>query len=225
MRKKVVLIGAGKHGIVVAEKLLHLPDFEICGFIDKHGVKLPQFIEDKGCKVLGDDTLLHGLDKDINIHLCLGANSMDTRKELIGVIRNLKLNAVSVIHPSAYIAASVHLGAGVTVLVDAVINTNAQIGDFCCINTGAIVEHDCILGDNVFIQPRSVLAGNVSIGEDSIIGIGAVVRENIKIGKNCFIGGGAFVSKDIPDNSIAYGVPAKIVGIRKSSSKHKNLKD
>ena len=216
MRKKVVLIGAGRHAMVIAEKLLQLPDFEVHGFIDKHGVKLPQFMEEKGYKVLGDDTLLPRLDKDIHIHICLGANLMDARKELILKIRDLHLNTVSVIHPSAYIAPSVNIGAGVTVLVGAVINTNAQIGDYCCINTGAIVEHDCVLGDNIFVQPRSVLAGNVSIGEDSIIGIGAVVRENIKIGKNCFIGGGAFVSKDIPDNSVAYGVPAKIVGIRKS---------
>lgn len=216
MRKKVVLIGAGRHALVIAEKLLQLPDFEVHGFIDKHGVKLPQFMEEKGYKILGDDTLLRGLDKGIGIHICLGANSMDIRKKLIKAVRSLKLNAVSVIHPSAYIAPSVHIGAGAAVLVGAVINTNAQIGDYCCINTGAIVEHDCVLGDNVFIQPRSVLAGNVSVGADSIIGIGAVVRENIKIGKNCFIGGGAFVSKDIPDHAIAYGVPARIVGIRKS---------
>lgn len=215
MKKKVVLIGAGKHAMVIAEKLLSLPDFEVHGFIDNNRVRLPYFIEEKGYKILGDDTLLSALDKDIHIHLCLGANLMDARKELIVKIRNLNLNAVSIVHPSAYIAPSVYLGAGVTILVDAVINTNARIGDYCCINTGAIVEHDCILGDNVFVQPLSVLAGNVFVGEDSIIGIGVVVRDNIKIGKNCFVGGGAFVSKDIPDNSIAYGVPVKVVGVRK----------
>jgi len=215
MKKKVVLIGAGKHGIVIAEKLLHLPDFEIYGFIDKRAAGLPQFIGEKGYKVLGDDALLSRLDKDIHVHLCLGANLMGARKELIMQIRNLELNAVSVIHPSAYISPSVRLGVGVTVLVDAVINTGAQIGDYCCINTGAIVEHDCVLGDNVFVQPCSVLAGNVSVGEDSIIGVGAVVRDDTKIGKNCLIGGGAFVTEDIPDNSVAYGVPAKIVDTRK----------
>lgn len=216
MKKKVILIGAGKHGIMIAEKLLHLPDFEIYGFIDKYTVNLPQFIEEKGYKVLGDDTLLSRLDKDIYVHLCLGANLIDTRKELIMQIRGLKLSAVSVIHPSAYISPSVRLGVGVTVLVDAIINTGAQIGNYCCINTSAIVEHDCVLGDNVFVQPRGVLAGNVSVGENSIIGVGAIIRDDIKIGKNCLIGGGSFVTKDIPNNSVAYGVPAKIVGTREN---------
>jgi len=212
MKRKVVLIGAGRHAAVVAEKIRDLPGLEICGFIDKQAVNLPQFMKEKGYKILGDDTLLPALDKGIHIHLCLGANLMDVRKKLILKIRNLNLTAVSVIHPSAILAPTARIGAGVTVLAGAIINTGAQIGDYCCINTGAIVEHDCVLGDNVFIQPRSVLAGNVSVGPDSIIGIGAVVRENIKIGNNCLIGGGAFVSKDIPDNSIAYGVPTKIIG-------------
>jgi sugar O-acyltransferase (sialic acid O-acetyltransferase NeuD family) len=215
MKKKIVLIGAGKHAMLIAEKLLSMPEFKMHGFIDNKKVRLPQFIKEKGYKILGDDTLLSRLNKDIHVHLCLGANLMDVRKKLIMKIRSLNLNVATVVHPSAQIEPSVHLGAGVTILVNAVINTNAHIGDYCCINTGAVVEHDCVLGDNVFVQPRSVLAGNVSVGEDSIIGIGAVVRDGIKIGRNCLIGGSAFVSKDIPDNSIAYGVPAKIVGIRK----------
>ena len=49
------------------------------------------------------------------------------------------------------------------------------------------------------------------VNDNSVIGIGASIRDNISIGKNCIIGGGAFVCKDIPDNSVAYGVPAKII--------------
>ena len=96
-------------------------------------------------------------------------------------------------------------------LVNTVVNSNTVLGNHCCINTGVIIEHDCQIGDNVFIQPRSVLAGNVKIGDNTVIGIGATVRENITIGKKCFIGGGSLVCSDIPDNSLAYGVPAKII--------------
>lgn len=201
---------------MIAEKLMYLPDFEIHGFIDADTVKLPQFVEEKGYAILGDDTFLSKLDKDIQVHLCLGANYIDIRRELIGKVRSLKLTAASIIHLSASIEPSAHLGTGAAVLVNAVINTNARIGDHCCINTGAIIEHDCVVGDNVFVQPRGVLAGNVTVGEDSVIGIGAVVREGIKIGRHCLIGGSSFVTADIPDNSIAYGVPAKITGVRKN---------
>ena len=42
-----------------------------------------------------------------------------------------------------------------------------------------------------------------------MIGIGASIRENIKIGNRVIIGAGSVVVKDIPDDSLVYGVPAK----------------
>ena len=181
------------------------------GFIDFEGVQLPKFIADKGYGILGDDDTLDNYSPQVNFHLALGSNHMAVRKRLIQLIYQLNLKTISFVHSSTYISSTSIIGQSVTVLVHAVVHTNAQIGDFCCINTGAIVEHDCKIGKNVFIQPRSVLAGNVSVGEHSIIGVGASIRDGIKIGCNSVIGGGAFVCEDIPDNSVAYGVPAKVV--------------
>lgn len=48
------------------------------------------------------------------------------------------------------------------------------------------------------------------IGNHVLIGAGAVILGNIKIGDNVNIGANAVVLRDIPDNSIAVGVPAKI---------------
>ena len=181
------------------------------GFIDGENVLLPKFITDKGYGILGDDSSLDNYSPQAHFHLALGANQMTVRQRLIQRIQQLNLKTISIIHSSAYISTTSKIGQSVTVLVHAVVNTNAQIGDFCCINSGAIVEHDCKIGKNVFIQPKSVLAGNVSVGEHSIVGVGASIREGIKIGCNSVIGGGAFVCEDIPDNSVAYGVPAKVV--------------
>lgn len=51
----------------------------------------------------------------------------------------------------------------------------------------------------------------IEIGEDSWIGANAVIMPNVKIGKMCVIGAGAVVTKDVPNFSIAVGVPAKII--------------
>jgi acetyltransferase-like isoleucine patch superfamily enzyme len=59
-----------------------------------------------------------------------------------------------------------------------------------------------------------MVGGEVEIGSHSMIGIGAVVSNRVKIGKESVIGGNSFVIKDIPENVVAYGIPAKI--IRKS---------
>lgn len=51
----------------------------------------------------------------------------------------------------------------------------------------------------------------VSIGEDSIIGMGARILPGVKIGRHCCIGTNAVVTKDVPDYSLAVGIPAKVV--------------
>ncbi len=51
----------------------------------------------------------------------------------------------------------------------------------------------------------------VKIGSGSWIGAHVCIIGNVKIGKHCVIGAGAVVNKDIPDYSVAVGVPAKII--------------
>lgn len=53
--------------------------------------------------------------------------------------------------------------------------------------------------------------GKIEIGDNTHIGMNSIIMPNVKIGKNCIIGCGAVVTKDIPDNCIAVGVPAKVI--------------
>lgn len=53
--------------------------------------------------------------------------------------------------------------------------------------------------------------GCIEIGDNVFIGTGVKILYNVKIGSNVIIGSGSIVTKDIPDNSIAVGVPAKVI--------------
>lgn len=53
--------------------------------------------------------------------------------------------------------------------------------------------------------------GTIEIGNNVHIGWNAIIMPNVKIGNNCVIGAGAVVTKNIPDNSIAVGVPARVI--------------
>lgn len=60
---------------------------------------------------------------------------------------------------------------------------------------------------------RDVVAfGAIHVGEKSFIGYKTIIMPGVKIGKRCIIGAGSIVTKDIPDYSIAVGVPAKVIG-------------
>lgn len=97
------------------------------------------------------------------------------------------------------------------------------------------------IGDNVTLAPRvHVLChdastkqflnytkiGKVKIGDNVFIGAESVVLSNVKIGNNVIIGANSTVTKDIPDNVVAAGNPAKVIcSIEEYLNRHKeNMK-
>ncbi len=80
-----------------------------------------------------------------------------------------------------------------------------------------IGSHVTILDVNHLHNPDSFIAdqgfteGETIIGDDCLIGTKATIGANVKIGRGCIIGANAVVTKDIPEYSIAVGVPAKVV--------------
>ena len=90
-----------------------------------------------------------------------------------------------------------------------------KLGDNVTIAANVIfIDHDVVsmvlnrmgyMEAELYIRPTEV-GNNVFIGANSII------LPNVRIGNNCLIGAGSIVTKDIPDNSIVAGNPAKIIG-------------
>lgn len=64
---------------------------------------------------------------------------------------------------------------------------------------------------NKFNEPELDRFGKIKVGNNVNIGIGVMILPGVTIGNNCAIGCGAVVTKDIPDNSVAAGVPAKVI--------------
>ncbi|WP_142688536.1 acetyltransferase [Chitinophaga polysaccharea] len=113
------------------------------------------------------------------------------------------------LHQLANISPTARISEGTVVMAGATINADVVIGRHCIINTNASVDHDCILEDFVHVSPNVALCGNVVVGEGAHIGAGAVVIPGIVIGKWAVIGAGAVVVRNIPDNTVAVGNPAR----------------
>ncbi len=65
--------------------------------------------------------------------------------------------------------------------------------------------------------------GTIEIGDNVNIGWNTIIMPNVKIGSNVVVGAGAIVTKDIPSNSIAAGIPARVIGsVEEYYSKNKN---
>lgn len=116
------------------------------------------------------------------------------------------------ISKSASISPTSTIGQGSQVLANAVIAADVVIGEFCIINNSSNVDHDCLLDSGVHIAPGAILCGSISIGANSMVGAGAVVLPYISIGKNVIVGAGSVVTKNISDDQIVAGNPAKKIG-------------
>ena len=58
--------------------------------------------------------------------------------------------------------------------------------------------------------------GHVYIGDDTFIGMGTLICNDVRIGKNCIVGAGSVVTKNIPDNEIWAGNPARFIKKRET---------
>ena len=84
-----------------------------------------------------------------------------------------------------------------------------QIGNNCIIATGAkILTHDA----STLLKSKEIAKKSVKIGNNVFIGFNAIIMPGVIIGNNVTISAGSVVHKNIPDNAIAGGNPAKIIG-------------
>lgn len=118
---------------------------------------------------------------------------------------------VNLFHPSAVVAPSVTLTNALQLEALSIIASCTTIGFAVNIKRGSSIGHHCKLEDYVTINPGVTICSNVHIGKSASIGAGSVVRDGVCIGNNSVIGMGSVVTKDIPDNTIAYGNPCAVV--------------
>jgi carbonic anhydrase/acetyltransferase-like protein (isoleucine patch superfamily) len=135
------------------------------------------------------------------------------------------MNKEPKIDPSARIAKSADVVGEVTIAEDVSIWNHATLrGDASAIIVGRrtnIQDNSVIhgtygiptvIGENVTVG-HSVILHSCTIGDNTLIGMGSIIIDGAKIGKNCVIGAGTLITKNkvIPDNSMVFGSPAKIV--------------
>jgi sugar O-acyltransferase (sialic acid O-acetyltransferase NeuD family) len=219
MKKNIVLFGGGLHANVCIDIIEKVGCYNIIGIIDsKADIGTLLF----GYTVIGRQEDIIKLQKDYEIDgglITIGDNY--ARESVKNIIDSLIPNFtfINAIHPSVSIGRNVELGAGIVMMANVVVNPNSVIDDFCILNTGAQLEHNCFMGAFSHLSAGSITGGKVSIGKYSAITLGVIIMDRVNIGENTVVGSNSLVTKDLPDNVLAYGNPAKIIRLRKPGEK------
>ena len=212
--KRVIIVGAGGFGREVLWLLRECnevalektgqPLYQIAGFVDANNK------EDQLCDVpiLGSyDWFLTNRD---TYAVCAIGNPR-TRQLVVQKLTDLGVAYFSVIHPSVRMSQYVEIGEGSIVCAGAILTTQIKVGKHVHININSTIGHDVVLGDFSTVAPGVNVSGQVFIGQGCDLGTNSSIIQGLKVGMGVVIGAGAVVNKDIEDNTVAVGIPAKSI--------------
>lgn len=206
MNKECIIIGAGTYGQVYMEYLKN--KYSVKAFYDDnvtlHGKKISNIYIKGSIK----DAINN--ESKCAVFAPIG-NNMVRNKILIEFEKN-GFEIPSFIHSETSIHPSVKIGKAVYILPSTNIMPLTVIGDYTMISMGVNIAHHNTINEGCFFSQGSNIGASIYIKEKAYIGINATLMTGVKtIGSNCLVGAGAVVIKDIPDNAIVAGVPAKIL--------------
>ncbi|MCP5523502.1 MAG: DegT/DnrJ/EryC1/StrS family aminotransferase [Verrucomicrobiales bacterium] len=153
--KSLLVVGAGRHGRVVAETAVSTKLYEVTGFADdepaSHGQALGRW------KILG-----HWRETAADEYI-VGIGSNATRRRVFEeLVRSCK-QVATVVSDRASVSDSAQLGRGTVVLAGAVVQSGATIGENVIINAGAVVDHDAVIGAHAHVGPHSTVGSYARI--------------------------------------------------------------
>lgn len=160
-----------------------------------------------GLPVLGGLSYLKCVDFN-EVQLVAAIGRPVWRRKMVEQAKEFGAKFMSVIHPTVTISKFAKIGEGTIFQRFCGIMPNVVIGDFFVGNAFTSIGHDSQIGNYVHVNPYGFIAGNSIIGSDVFVGVKATIL-TCTVGDGAVIGACALVTKDVPNNTLAKGMPAK----------------
>jgi sugar O-acyltransferase (sialic acid O-acetyltransferase NeuD family) len=118
---------------------------------------------------------------------------------------------LTLIHPTAIVAASASIGPGSILCPYAVASDSCRVGRFVIMNYHSSLGHDSTAGDFSVLSPYATLGGHSHVEDDVFLGLHASVGPGKNVGARSKVSANSCVLANALADSIVYGVPGRIV--------------
>jgi sugar O-acyltransferase (sialic acid O-acetyltransferase NeuD family) len=204
----IVLVGAGGLGREVLNYVLEVirpsPHLRVKGFLDDN----PDAARPDGCAfpILGSilDYRIEPQDRFVmTIGDCVKRAELTRKMEARGA------RFMTILHPTAYVAANATVGDGCIVGPFCAIGSDASVGDHVLLTWYSSLAHDSVCRSFAVLSPYSTANGGAIIEEGVFLGTHAVIHPKVRVAAWSKVASGSVVYRDVPPNCLALGNPAK----------------
>lgn len=216
--KKILILGGHGTGSVIAGAISHANkngycEYEVAGFLNDQDNE-----QIAGLPVLGKfEDVPRFISK--KYHFIFTAHKIGSQQDRINLFEQFNIpnnQMATFIHPMAYVSVDSKLSPGCVIMPGATISSHVKIGENTLVMNNASIGHDNNIGKHCFFTSSSCSGSYVDVGDGVWVGLNSTIRGRLSVGKYSAIGMGAVITKNMNENELWIGNPARF---------HKNVDD
>ncbi|WP_157267692.1 acetyltransferase [Azohydromonas aeria] len=197
MDKPLVIVGTGLLAEQVAFYLGGVAGRPLAAFVlDPQYIREPTFLQRPVLDFVEAQARFPASTHDLFV--AIGHTATAARRRWFDTAMAAGYSLPSYVHPTAWVAQNVAVGANTLIQEQAVVAPFVRLGDNVTLCPQVGINHHTRVGSHCFFAPGARVAGDADIGPGCFIGLGALVRDRVRVGEGCVIGAGAVIMADCP---------------------------
>jgi len=162
-----------------------------------------------GLPVLGSLSAARSIPDVLFVSTIRNESMHRSHPELVAKLGLDRTRFTSLVHPVAHVSPRAAIAHGVYVCAGASVAGGVVLHDHCSVGPNATVGHDTQVNAFAVIAASAVISGGVQVEQGCYVGSGASVKQGIRLGRGSLVGLGAVVVRDVDDEAVVVGNPAR----------------